>query len=51
MTREEIEKKIEDLETKIFYNLMADHWSTEDFEYDRKLRGEVLELKKILENL
>ena len=49
MTRQEIEKKIEDLENRRFYLAMADHWSRKDFELDDKWYREIRELKKELE--
>ena len=49
MAREEIMKKIDELETKQFYLKMKDHWTSDDFNYDRKLYYQIRELKKALE--
>ena len=49
MTRQEIEKRIEDLENRRFFLAMADHWGREDFELDDKWYREIRELKKELE--
>lgn len=50
MAREEIIKKIDNLETERFYLKMKDHWSSNDFEYDRELYYQIRELKKTLES-
>ena len=49
MAREEIIKKIDNLETEQFYLKMKDHWSSNDFDYDRELYYQIRELKKALE--
>lgn len=49
MAREEIIKKIDNLETERFYLKMKDHWSSNDFDYDRELYYQIRELKKALE--
>jgi ribosomal protein L29 len=51
MTREEITKRIEDLEERKFYLRMADHWTRKDYEYFDKWNNEIRELKKELENV
>lgn len=49
MTRTEIIKRIEELETKRFYLAMADHWGTEDYRLDRQWANEIKELKTRVE--
>ena len=49
MAREEIIKKIDNLETERFYLKMKDYWSSNDFEHDRELYYQIRELKKALE--
>lgn len=51
MSREEIEKKIERVRDEIFCNQMNDHWSKEDYEYDKKKNEELKQLEKMLEEL
>ena len=51
MTREEITKRIEDLEERKFYLRMADRWTRKDYEYFDKWNNEIRELKKELENV
>ena len=46
MAREEMIKKIDELETERFYLKMKDHWSSNDFEHDRELYYQIRELKK-----
>ena len=49
---EEITKRIEDLEEKIFYIEMIDYWTYEDRELIRKYEKELKELKaKIVEKV
>lgn len=48
MTREEMQKRLETLETRSFYLAMKDHWDRKDFELDTKMFNEMLELKKAL---
>lgn len=48
MTREEIEKKLEELHRDKFMNQMIDHWSQADYEFDRKVSNEIRELEKQL---
>jgi len=45
MTREEMVKRIDELETRQFYLAMKDRWSNADFDLDRKLSREIRELK------
>lgn len=49
MTNNEIKARIDELETRRFYLSMKDRWSQADFDTDRKMWMEVLELKKKLE--
>ena len=46
MTRQEIEKKIEELETKKFYIMMIDRWTNEDREIYDRVTKEIRELKE-----
>lgn len=48
MTVTEIENKIAELETEMFYLRMADHWAPEDYAFSYKLNCEILQLKKML---
>lgn len=48
MTNEEMSKRIEELESKRFYLSMKDHWTSADFETDRKWWTEILDLEKEL---
>ena len=50
-TREEITKRIEELETKKFYLAMKDRWNDRDFETDRNYRIEIAKLEKELEEV
>ncbi len=49
MTKNEIQARIDELERRRFYLSMKDHWSAADFDSDRKMWIEVLDLKKKLE--
>jgi len=49
MTRQEIEKKIEDIKNREFYLQMKDRWDWKDYEISRKHREEIRELEKELE--
>lgn len=49
MTREEITKKIEELEKRQFFHMMKDHWTVEDNMFDTRLTNEIRELKRQLE--
>lgn len=48
MNKVEIQKRIEELEARRFYLSMKDRWSQDDYEADRKMWTEALELKKAL---
>jgi hypothetical protein len=50
MTREEIEKRMKEVETMMFYLAMKDYWTTKDFERNDKLKEEFSNLEKQLEN-
>ena len=45
MRKEEIEAKIEELETRKFFNNMVDRWTWENREIDRELTKEIAKLK------
>ena len=51
MKKEEIKARIKELEGKRFYLQMADFWTSEDYEYDNKWLEEIIELRKILEEM
>lgn len=51
MTREEIIKRMNEIETKRFYLKMKDFWDRKDFETDDKWFKEWFELKKELEKI
>ena len=46
MIRNEIEKRIEEIENKRFYLAMKDRWNANDYATDNKWFKELLELKK-----
>lgn len=48
MTREEITKRMEEIETRRFYLAMKDRWTREDFATDDKWFAEWLNLKNEL---
>lgn len=45
MTREEIKTRIEELETRKFFNNMVDRWDWENKKIDEELTKEIRELK------
>ena len=47
---EELEKELDDLETKEFMLKMKDHWSNEDFDYDRELWEKIKKVKEEINN-
>lgn len=49
MTNREIEERIEELENKKFYLAMKDRWNDRDFQRDRELSRQIIELKAQLE--
>ena len=49
MTKEEIKKRIDELEDDIFFLAMKDRWNKRDYELDTKWNNELKELKKELE--
>lgn len=50
MTRQEIEKRLEELKRDKFFLAMKDRWTASDYEYDRKLFEEITELKERIKN-
>lgn len=48
MTKQEIQNKIEELETRKFYNNMVDRWINENYKLDFFLKNEIEKLKKEL---
>lgn len=50
MTREEVKKRMKEVETMMFYLAMKDYWTTKDFERNKKLKKELSNLEKQLEN-
>lgn len=51
MRREEMNKKIEELETRIFLIEMVDRWTDKDRNEYRKACDELRELKNEMENM
>lgn len=51
MTKNEMQTRIDDLEKRRFYLSMKDSWDADDYDYDRKMFAEVLELKKAMAEL
>lgn len=51
MNKEDIEGRIDRLETMIFLLDMKDTWHTRDYQEDTKLRNELSELKRQLQKL
>ena len=51
MTRQEIEARIEELETRDFYLKMKDRWNRSDFDLSEKLHREIRELKEQLKGI
>lgn len=49
-TVEEIENEIDVVEHKKFMNAMNDHWSAEDYEFDRESARKLEGLRKELED-
>ena len=49
MTKEDIIKEIDALETQLFFLNMKDTWSGDDYETERKYERRIKELKKELE--
>ena len=51
MKKEEIKRKIKDIDSELFCLSCKDHMDNADFDYERELEGEKAELKKKLEAL
>lgn len=51
MTRQEIEKQIEELENRKFYLAMKDRWNREDYKRNDDLNKQLRELKEELKNV
>ena len=51
MTKEEIIKRMEEIERDRFFLAMADHWTRADFDRDDKLFKEWLKLKNQLKEM
>lgn len=49
MTKQEIQNKIEELETRKFYNNMVDRWTYENYMIDTELREKIKKLKEMLD--
>ena len=49
MTKQEIIKKLDELDRKQFMLMMADHWDRCDFDENNRLTREMAELRKMLE--
>lgn len=48
MTREEIIKKIEEIEEKKFYLNMKNHWSGQDYMTNSRYSSDLIQLRKLL---
>ena len=51
MTRQEVEKQIEELEDRKFYLAMKDRWNREDYKRNDDLNKQLRELKEELKNV
>ena len=51
MTRQEIEKQIEELEDRKFYLAMKDRWNKEDYKINSDLNAQIRTLKEELKNV
>lgn len=51
MNKESIEKQIKTIKYQQFILQMKDHWSSEDFDQDRKWTREIKELEKQLKEV
>lgn len=51
MTRQEIEKQIEELEDRKFYLAMKDRWNREDYKNNSNLNTQIRTLKEELKNV
>ncbi len=51
MTREEIEKRIEEVSNLLFMVMMTDHYTAEDWELDKKYRAEIVRLENELNQM
>lgn len=47
----ELKKKLEELKHKEFMLQMIDHWSAEDYRYDRELHEKIMKVKKEIEEV
>ena len=50
-TREELRKRCEELEMRLFYIEMVDRFTEEDWEMKRKVEEEIKEIKEKLKNI
>lgn len=50
MNKQEIEKRIEELEKRRFFLQMKDYWNFNDYRQDDELKEEIKNLKKMLDN-
>lgn len=48
MTKQEIIKKLDELDREQFMLMMADHWDRRDFDENNRLSREMAELRKML---
>lgn len=51
MTRQELEKKLEELKKREFFLAMKDRWTASDFELDRKISEEIRKTEEELKNV
>lgn len=47
----ELEEKLKELKHKEFMVQMIDHWSAEDYRYDRELHEKIIKVKKEIEEV
>lgn len=50
MTKEELQEQIKQLEDRIFYHDMIDHWDREDYDISREMELELSILKEKLKS-
>lgn len=48
-TIEELKKELKELKEKEFMLQMCDHWSSDDYKYDRELNEKIRKLEKEIE--
>ena len=51
MNKEELEKRLEEIENSLFYLNMKDHWMPEDYSYKHSLECERIDVKRKLKEV